>query len=584
MILQSLVSYYECLAEQGLAERPGWGQAKVSFGLEISLEGEILGVVPLKQEIPKGKKTVLAPQILRVPEPVTRTVGISANFLCDHSGYILGVDAKGKPDRALQCFEAAKKKHLEVLEKCDSEPAVAVKAFFRHWNPELVKENVILQNDLEEILSGVNLIFLYRNRRVQDDSGVKQAWEAYRTSELEGSLELHPCLVTGKKAKISRVHSPIKGVPGAQTSGAALVSFNAPSFESYGKGQSYNAPVGEYAMYAYTTALNYLISKRKHRTLIGDTMIVYWAESGNEGCQNAFEFLMNPGPDTQNTVDSLFKKLKKGVAIDIEGVGQGISGEETFYILGIAPNAARLSVRFFYHDSFGNIVGHIKKHYERLEIIKPDWIPDYMGVWRMLQETVNQKSKDKKPIPNMSASVYRAVLSDERYPQSLYNAVMCRIRAEQGNQKITPGRAAIMKAYLIKNYKEDISVEINEDNQNIAYILGREFAVLEAIQESANPGINATIKDRYFNSACVTPAVIFPILFRLKNSHIRKVTNGQAVYYEKLLGSLQGKIEAPDGIENVFPKRLSLEEQGMFILGYYHQTQKRFEKKEREEI
>lgn len=584
MILQSLVSYYECLAEQGLAERPGWGQAKVSFGLEISLEGEILGVVPLKQETQKGKKTVLAPQILRVPEPVTRSSGISANFLCDHSGYILGVDAKGKPDRALQCFEAAKKKHLEVLEKCDSEPAVAVKEFFRHWNPELVKENVILQSDLEEILSGVNLIFLYRSMRVQDDSGVKQAWEAYRTSGLEDSLELRPCLVTGKKTKISRVHSLIKGVPGAQSSGAALVSFNAPSFESYGKEQSYNAPVGEYAMYAYTTALNYLISNRKHRTLIGDTMIVYWAESGNEGCQNAFEFLMDPGPDTQNTVDSLFKKLKKGAAIDVEGVGQGISGEETFYILGIAPNAARLSVRFFYHDSFGNIVEHIKKHYERLEIIKPDWIPDYMGVWRMLQETVNQKSKDKKPIPNMSASVYRAVLSDERYPQSLYNAVMCRIRAEQGNQKITPGRAAIMKAYLIKNYKEDVSVEINEENQNIAYILGREFAVLEEIQKAANPDVNVTIKDRYFNSACVTPAVIFPILFRLKNSHIRKVMNGQArkdtkgqvMKYEKLLGSLQGKIEAPDGIENAFPKRLSLEEQGMFILGYYHQIQKKF--------
>ena len=588
MILQALAGYYEKLAEADLVEQRGWSRAKVAFGLEIGSDGTLLRSVSLKVPEERGKKTVFVPQSVKVPEPVTRSSGVSANFLCDNSGYLLGVDRKGKPERSLLCFQASRDKHLAVLGECGSAAGKAVKAFFEKWDPQLLDTCEVLQEDKEELLSGVNIIFIYQGRYVQDDEEVKAAWERYCEQSEKGAAGF--CLVSGEYDEIARIHTPIKGVPGAQSSGAALVSFNAPAFESYGKEQSFNAPVGVKAMYAYTTALNYLIKDEKHRSLIGDMMVVYWAESGEAEYQDAFAAMMDPKPETQDILNGIFKNLEKQRGIDVEAAERQLSLAERFYILGLAPNAARLSVRFFYQDSFGNILANIRKHYEGLRIKRPSWdTMEFMGIWRMLQETVNKKSRDKKPLPNMAASTYRSILTGDAYPASLYTGVLGRIRAEQDDgdnrtQKITAGRAAIIKAYLIRNCKREVTVELNENNKNTAYVLGREFAVLEAIQEAANPGINATIKDRYFNSACTSPMTVFPILFRLKNSHIRKLDNkGLAVYYEKQLGDLQSKIAVSDSQTAAYPRRLSLEEQGMFILGYYHQNQKRYEKNNKEE-
>ena len=409
---------------------------------------------------------------------------------------------------------------------------------------------------------------------------IRSMWEEKLRIEEEETKEV--CLVTGERAEISRIHTAIKGVQGAQSSGAALVSFNAPSFESYGKEQSYNAPVGKYAMFAYTTALNYLLAQREYVFMLGDTTIIFWAEDGEEMYQSLFRDSMEPTEDNQEVLKGVFSNLQEGRSIDIEGIQ--INPEQRFYILGLAPNAARLSVRFFYQNDFGNILSNLQEHYEQMKIIRPSFDEyEYLGVWRMLAETVNQKSKDKKPQPNMAASVFEAILSGKKYPESLYSNVMIRIRAEQG--RITRGRAAITRACLIRNHgrqwtKEESFVGLNEQCKDAAYVLGREFAVLEAIQEDANPGINATIRDRYFNSACATPASVFPILQKLKNSHIRKLETGKRIYYEKILTELQGKIEVKEGQSIAFPRRLSLEEQGMFILGYYHQVQKRYEKKE----
>lgn len=592
MILQSLVQYYEALEQKGEITRPGWCKAKVSFVLELSTEGQLLRVIPLKTEKERGKKTVLEPQVLEVPEMVTRSSGKASNFLCDNSGYFLGIDNKGKPERSKECFEAARQKHLEVLSETESLVSRAVLRYFETWKPDQAAVHPALSEVLEEIMAGANLVFQVGKDYVQECEEVKAAWEKYCQSASAESEGI--CLVTGRKAQIARIHSAIKGVRDAQSSGALLVSFNAPSFESYGKEQSYNAPVGKYAMYAYTTALNYLLADRKHMTTIGDTTVVYWSEDGSEEYQNIFSGFMEPTADNCETIDGVFKNLNAGKAVNVPGVTESISMDQRFYILGLAPNAARLAVRFFYQDSFGNILRHIKEHYDRMEIVRPanDTV-SYLGVWRMLMETANKKSRDKKPTSNMAGAVYRSILSGDRYPSSLYTAVLGRIRAEQddgdnGIYKITRGRAAIIKAYLIRNGncdKEEITMALNEDCNNVAYTLGREFAVLEAIQEEASPGINATIKDRYFNAACATPASVFPILFKLKNSHTRKLEGkGKEIYYEKLLGELQDKLAAADGITSAYPKRLSLDEQGMFILGYYHQTQKRFEKKVKEEI
>jgi len=584
MILQSLVRHYECLVKYGEVPRLGWCIAKASFAINLRQDGSILGVIPLRETVQRGKKQIEISKEIQVPEMVSRSSDISANFLCDNSKYILGIDQDETDKRSKKCFLAAKERHLKLLEDVNSLCAEAVKNYFLKWNPESAHSDPEIQKEWEGLTAGGNLIFYVNGKFAQCDEAIIEKWEQEQKNCC--TEEKGICLVTGKQAEISRIHTTIKGVQGSQSSGAALVSFNAPAFESYEKRQSFNAPVSNYAMFAYTTALNYLLSKRDYVKQIGDTTVVFWAEDATVECQNLFLAASEPSADNQEIIKGVFQKLSEGVPVDIDSVINSINLEQKFYILGLSPNAARLSIRFFYVDQFGNILKHLQEHYERMKIVRPasDSLA-YYGIWRMLQETINKKSKDKKPQPGIAGQTFEAILSGGRYPEGLYMAVLARIRAEQDQKennvyKITRGRAAIIKAYLLRNclslnMKGEDFVELNENCEELAYVLGREFSVLEAIQEDANPGINATIKDRYFNSACATPGIIFPVLFKLKNSHTRKLEIGKAIYYEKLLTELQGKIP-PSGC----PKRLTLEQQGLFILGYYHQTQRRFKKKE----
>lgn len=574
MILQALVKHYENLAEQGKVSRLGWCQAKVSFEINLSKDGDVIGITSRKVEEPRGKKLVWIPAALMVPEMVSRSSGVSANFLCDNSKYMLGIDAEGTNQRVIDCFQATREKHQLVLQAAQRETAHAILAYFEKWDPQKAAEHPVIREYWEELTEGGNLIFSVEGQEAQEDKEIWECWEKYR--EQNDGEDSGICLVTGKRAEISRIHKVIKGVPGAQSSGAALVSFNAPAFESYGKEQSYNAPVGRYAEFAYTTALNYLLSQRDYTFSLGDSMIVYWAESGKEQYQKCFWNMCMPTRDNQKKLKDIFDSLKDDTKVYLEDTE--IDPNQNFYILALAPNAARLSVRFFYVNSFGKILQNIAEHYERLEIVKPAWEEqDYLGIRDMLNETVNQKSKDKMPVPNMAALVLQAILSGGRYPASLYTHTLIRIRAECGN--VNWKRAAIIKAVLIENYdcmKGEEFMGLKEDCNEAAYVLGRLFSVLEAIQKEANPSITTTIRDRYFNSACATPAVIFPVLIKLKNSHVKKLERekgGAKVYYEKELTEIMGKLDA-------FPKRLSLEQQGQFALGYYHQQQEKYKKGE----
>lgn len=576
MILQALVKYYENLAEQGKVSRLGWCHAKVSYEINLSSEGDIIGITSRKIEDMRGKKAVWVPANLVVPEMVTRSSGVAANFLCDNSKYMLGIDTEGTNPRVMDCFQVTKEKHGQILQSAQGKIAQAILAYFEKWDPEKAAEHPVIRENWEELTEGGNLIFSVEGQEAQDDPEIRDCWENYRAQN-DGE-DNGICLVTGKKAEISRIHKAIKGVPGAQSSGAALVSFNAPSFESYGKEQSYNAPVGKYAEFAYTTALNYLLSQRDYTFSLGDSIIVYWAESGKEQYQKCFLNMFRPTKDNQKKLKDIFDSLKEDTKIYLEDAE--MDPKQNFYILALAPNAARLSVRFFYVNSFGNILQNIAEHYERLKIVKPAWAEqDYLGIRDMLNETVNQKSKDKAPAPDMAAQVLQAILSGGRYPTSLYANTLIRIRAESGDKKISWGRAAIIKAYLIKNYdcmKGEKFMGLNKDCNDAAYVLGRLFSVLETIQKEANPTITTTIRDRYFNSACATPAVIFPVLIKLKNSHVKKLERdkgGTKVYYEKELTEIMGKLDD-------FPKRLSLEQQGQFDLGYYHQQQEKYKKGE----
>lgn len=580
MILQALVEHYENLAEQGKISQHGWCSAKVSYAIELGEDGSVKAIIQLKNEIHRGNKSIWAPSTMCVPEHVTRTSGVSSYFLCDNAGRFLGISLKENKEEAIKYFNAAKERHLAILDNVDSKMARAICLFFKNWNPEDAKKNEAICEHWDELNEGGNLIFCMGKNFAQDDALIKKAWEESLNGDEEETTGI--CLVTGKKDRIARIHRGIKGVAGAQSSGAALVSFNAQSFESYGKEQSYNAPVGKYAEFAYTTALNYLLSQRDYKYQLGDSTVVFWSESGEKEYQDTFLLSIDPPQDNQEEIKKVFDSLKNNRWVDLNDIN--MNPEKKFYILCLAPNAARLSVRFFYQDSFGNILQNIAAHYERMNIIRPSFEKDeFLGVWRMLRETVNMKSNDKKPVSNMAAMVLQSILSNDRYPASLYTDVIMRTRAEQGN--VTYGRAAIIKAYLIKNYKwkeGEKYMALNEACNEPAYILGRLFAVLEGVQRDANPDIKATIRDRYFNSACATPATVFPILLKLKNSHIRKLERDNGYKkrkHEDAITELIGKLDMTDSGKGM-PSRLSLEEQGKFMLGYYHQTQKRYEKKE----
>ncbi len=577
MILQALVSYYETLAARGELPQPGWAPVKVSYVLNLDDQGDITTVVCIKEEVTRGKKKALVPQIIQLPAPVKRTAGVTANFLCDNSSYILGADKKGKPKRSLECFQACKTLHETLLVSVEEPAARALLSFFDHWQPEKLTEHpAFAHQDMEDLLASANLIFRYRGRYLHEIPAIRQAWQDYYNNSQDS--QQFPCLVTGKLAPVAQLHPSIKGIYGAQSSGASLVSFNAPAFCSYDREQGLNAPTSQYAAFAYGAALNYLIATQNTR--VGDVTLLFWAESGEEAYADALKrFGFGGGDEDDQYKEEDLKGLMESLAegADVEWDGTRIDPNMTFYILGISPNAARLSVRFFLRNSFGQFIRSVKAHYDRLEIVRPSFDPfDNIPVWRMLKETVNPNSREKKPAADMAGDTLRAILTNTPYPATLLNGVTLRIRADR---EMNRTRAAILKAYYLKNRnpfvpEEVLTVSLNQDSNHEAYVLGRLFSVLEAIQSDANPGINATIRDKYFSSASATPGVVFPTLVNLAQKHLRKLDEGKKIFYDKQLTELMSKLG------ETYPNRMNLPQQGAFQLGYYHQTQYRFTKKE----
>lgn len=578
MIIRALVDYYESLAKQGKIVKPGWSVAKIAYALNISPQGELLGIFTLLKDEQRGKKTVKVPQNLVMPEGTKRSSGVAAQFLWDNAHYVLGIDEEGKEIRAKQCFFATREKTEQVLQNANGKIALALKAFFANWNPDTAKDNLILKPYIEELMGASNITFRIEGTYAHEDVEIIAAWNVYRTSQSGDKQAV--CMVTGQKAPIARLHPNIKGVKGAQSSGAALVSFNAPSFESYGHEQGMNAAIGEYAAFAYTTALNMMLADRSHYSQIGDTTIVFWAEDDLEDNTDFFDELINDKIEIkQKDLQELFASINSGNSIRFND--KLLQPSNKFYILGLSPNAARVSVRFFLANTFGYFLQNITWFYQRLEIVKPSYDKkETLPLWQILQETANKNSKDKSATTLLAGSVMRSFLSGSELPVALFQNIILRVKADQDNpdkfiSKVSRIKAAIIKAYLIRNEKRDVTVGLEFTRKNKAYILGRLFAVLEHLQESANPGINSTIKDRYFNAACATPGIIFPVLMRLARSHQKKLSaqKGMVISFEKDITHLLCAIDE-------MPNRLALVEQGEFILGYYHQLQYRYTKKE----
>lgn len=566
MILQALARYYDDLLQQGKISAPGWTKVKISYALDIGLDGQLKQVIPTRQDETVGKKTVQRPQEMVLPAPIKKTSGASSNFLWENSGYLLGIKQKEEPQRSLKCFETARELHHALLDGVDSPNAKAILRFFDSWQPEEAAQHPMLSGELDEITAGGNLVFRIEGTYPQEDSRIREAWDKARNSSSKDAVKMQ-CLITGQEDEIVAVHPSIKGVRDAQSSGAALVSFNAPAFCSYGHEQNYNAPVGKHAAFAYTAALNHLLSDRNSVQHIGDTTVVCWAEGAEEAYQNLAQFALfgqeMPGL-TDNDLRAALKRLANGLPCD----DLGVDPKRPFYVLGLAPNAARLSVRFFLHDSFGRLMKNVNDHYDRMEIVRPSFDKqEILPLWLMLRETVNLNSRDKSPSPAMAGATVRAVFSGGPYPASLLEAVMLRIRAESS---VTRGRAAIIKAYYLKNPhsdcpKEVLTVSLNEASNNPAYVLGRLFSIYENVQQAANRGIKATIKDKYFNSAAAMPASIFPVLNNLYQKHLRKLSPGLRKYFDNQVVELKSKLGES------YPVRMTLAQQGAFDLGYYHQ-------------
>jgi len=574
MILQALKEYYDRKTEAADTDiaPPGWERKEIPYIIVIDKEGQPKDIQSTIEGTGKSKTT----RKFLLPQSVKRTVGISSNLCWDSPEYALGVDLKGKPDRTAQQHEAFKNRVAE-LGTVHDDGIVALKKFLDL--PE--KTQQLEQFDEWENLkkSGAFLAFKLVGSKgiITDAPAVKKAVDQLSTTSSSDNTGI--CLITGEDDEIERLHAAVKGIWGGNTSGGTIIGFNLDAFCSYGKKQGDNAPVGKRAAFAFATALNTMLAKgSKNRMQVGDASTVAWASKETD-FENWFISAFNESPKDNPdegvaAVRAIYKSVESGAF--------HISGEESprFYVLGLAPNAARISIRFWIVDTIEKIAVRIKEHFDDLCIVRPPQQPEYLSLFRLLVSTAVQGKSDNIP-PNLGGDTMRSILEGLPYPATLLNAAIRRICAER---EISYPRAAIIKAYLNRFYRfhqqptnfKELTVALDKTNTNSGYLLGRLFAVLEKIQEEALPGLNATIRDRFYAAASGTPASVFSNLMRLKNHHLSKLEHaGQRINMERLLGEIIA------GIDKEFPSHLSLHDQGCFAIGYYHQRQDFYTKKQK---
>ena len=518
-----------------------------------------------------GKKP--QPSLRMVPSPVTRTSGVASNYLWDKTAYVLG--RKRDPDTrqplpAAPEHTAFKSLHQSMIASADDEGLTALWAFLSEWQAKSYDDLPYAADMLD-----TNIVFRLDGERsfLHDRPAARCIWKGHLARQ--DSTEAL-CLVSGEYAPIERLHPKVKGVKGAQSSGASIVSFNLDAFESFGKSQGSNASVSKRAAFAYTTALNTLLMRNSRRRIqIGDTTTVFWAETaGNEAVATAaedlFSMLADPPPTDEEDSVEVFDKLSAiAEGRPLADVEPEVSEHTHFHVLGLAPNAGRLSVRFWYEDSIGAIARRIGEHWRDLHLEPTPWRTP-PAAWRLLYETAAHH-KAENISPALGGTLMRAILTGGRYPHSLLAAVVARMRVDKN---ITGLRAAICKASLTRDHRlgyEEVSVpmSLNPNETNPAYRLGRLFAVYEGVQRAALGNINSTIKDRYFGAASTTPASVFPLLERNSANHIASLRRGDkgglAHWFEREIDSIL------DGVDTAFPRSLRLEDQGRFAIGYHHQ-------------
>lgn len=569
MILQSLKEYYDRKAadpESGIAPL-GWEWKALPFLVVIAPDGAPVGIEDTRE--PEGNKrrakTFLAPQAVK------RTIRKKANLLWDDPEYALALDVKGAPEKAAEKHALFVRRIKE--EGLDAIPDVAAVMTFLQRSDKLEILSRMAPEAFEELKKASFISFRIAGRLepiFREPEVVK--WIDAHTAG--GGGEPSFCMVTGSPDSIARLHPAIKGVYGANTTGGNIVAFNAAAFRSYGKQKGDNAPIGESAAFAYTTALNTLLAKgSKQKMRVGDTTTVFWADKQTVLEESFGDFWEEPSkenPDRlKNAVRALFESVESGAFIADES-------DTRFHVLGLAPNAARIAIRFWHTSTVPELARNIRAYFEDLRMAHGARDPDDLSLWRLLVSTAAQ-GKSENINPHLAGQVMRAILEGLPFPATLLQAVVIRIKAER---EVSYPRAKLVKGCLNRKTRFQfnpqermLTMSLDKENTNVGYRLGRLFAVLEKIQQEASPGLNATIRDKFYATASSVPSTVFGNLMRLKNHHLSKLENaGRRIWFEKLLGEILEEVSN-------FPGHLNLEDQGRFAIGYYHQVQDLWTKK-----
>lgn len=578
MILQALAEYYQRkMADPENSMAPiGWEWKEIPFLLVINERGELQAIQDTREQ--KGNR--LRAKAFLVMQGEKRSSAIKPNLLWDNVEYVLGVNPRGRKDISKR-HEAFKRRIAEEFTEGE-EPTVvlAVKKFLENNPIKQIEQKTEYSELWKEILNS-NAFVTFKLEGNDSMTIFDDLRDTLPKEKEDSGMKWSVCLVSGKKAYIPRTHPAIKGVRGTNTSGAAVVSFNLDAFSSYGKEQNLNAPLSKRATFEYTTALNFLLGKdSENNVTVGNTTIVFWAEKRDEqtfDMEGNFPwFIADPPKDDPDrgvrAVRALYEFAASGK--------MPAASEERFYVLGLAPNTARISVRLWRSGTLKEFAEKIIQHFEDINIIKSPNDPEYLTLSQLVRSTALD-NKTENVLPKLAGDVLTSVIDGTPYPRTLLQQCISRIRAER---RVGRTRAAILKGCINrfqKNYaglrKEALGVGLDKSNKNTAYRLGRLFSVLEKIQEESHPNINTTIRDRFYGAASSSPVSVFPQLLKLKNHHLAKLeSKSRKLYFEREIGEIMEEI-------NSFPRYLTIDQQALFAIGYYHQRQDFFQKRKNDQ-
>ena len=590
-MLRSLCEYYDLLRSRGDEELPQDGYSvvnNVGWNLVLHADGSISAILPHVKDVVVGKKTKTVG--LDETFPFRKSIpGIAAETIDHREKYLFGLEW----DKEAQALVAGKKA-IEAFEKCRevnlafldglSDPLVAAYcAFLRRWQPERETQNAFLTT-LGKAYQGAKFVITLYGAETQPLNSLLSVCKKWERSlepspENEKDAVIGQCAVSGKTGPLARLHDSVSGIKGGLATGVNLVCFNNSAFESYGREQSYNSSISVESMKKYTKALKYLVSSPKHKQIIDDMTILFWANTAGaeDPYLNVFSFAVFPSQEgiSDEDLQSVFERFAAGKMSDLAG----IDVTTQFYVLGIKPNSSRLSVKIFERNSFGKMMRNVMKHCRDMSFSPEDRQLSLREIDWALQSPLTNEAVD----PALQAKLLLAVIKGTPYPQSMLTTAVRRCKTDHDDAKkkfyaVSSTRARIIKACLIRKniISEGEYNMLQENSTDTAYNLGRLFAVLEKVQTEALGDINATIKDKYFSSACATPYLVFPRLLKLAQPHLAKLDDGNRIYKDKLMQEILSKIDG-------FPKTCDTQRQGMFILGYYQQKQKFYEKKDKGE-